>query len=175
MKSYLIGILLLALPAYGYTDEYLPNSINLGIIDFLGAELLEKEKVITSVSEVVSSSIVKTELYTKDNRAYANMRTQREMLLSAIQLSVTKKISIDGEIDFFGRVGVYNYQIETLTRRHSSRNSSVFPWGSVGRETAPIASIGIEAKPFKHFSFRAEYQRAGPATSSSLSVLYKFK
>ncbi|MGB2580697.1 MAG: hypothetical protein WBC83_03305, partial [Minisyncoccia bacterium] len=108
-------------------------------------------------------------------REYANMRASREMLLSAIQLSVAKKISIDDEIDVFGRVGVYNYQIEALARRHSSQNNLVFPWGSVGRATAPIASIGVEAKPFQHFSFRAEYQKAGSATSSSLSVLYRFE
>lgn len=175
MKSYLIGMLLLILPLYGYAEGYLPNKINIGVIDFFETESFEKEQGITSVSEVVSSSIIKTDLYTKDNRTYANMRERREMLLSAIQLSVTKKISVDDEVDVFGRVGVYNYQIEALARRHSSQNNSVFSWGRVGRETAPIASIGIEAKPFQHFSLRAEYQKAGSATSSSLSVLYKFK
>ncbi|HBH71397.1 MAG: hypothetical protein UU88_C0001G0002 [Parcubacteria group bacterium GW2011_GWC1_42_11] len=175
MKQYLIGILILALPIYGYAEGYLPNSVKIGIIDSLEAESLEKEQRITNSSEGVNSSIIKTDFYTKNHREYADMRARREMLLSAIQLSVTKKISVDDELDVFGRVGVYNYQIEALARRHSSRNNLSFPWGSVGRETAPIASIGIEAKPFQHFSFRAEYQRAGSATSSSLSVLYKFE
>lgn len=175
MKQYLIGLLLLFIPIYGYSEGYLPNSIGAGIIEDYSTESFEKEKVITNGSNVVNSSIIKTDFYTKDHSSYVDLRARREMLLSAIQLSVTKKVSVDDEIDVFGRVGVYNYQVETLARRHASRNNSNFPWGSIGRETAPIASIGVEARPLHFFSFRAEYQKAGSITSGSLSVLYKFR
>ncbi len=174
MKMF-IAIFFLLVGGNVLAEKYIPgNSINTGVADIYGVEFLEKEHVLTNDSSAVSSSVIKTDLYVLDRQSNSGIRARREALVSSIQLSSTKKIFVAEEIDVYGRVGVYNYQIEKLANRYADQNNPSFHWGKIGKETAPIASIGVEAKPFQHFSFRAEYQRAGSATASSLSVLYKF-
>lgn len=176
MKMFFTIIFCLLTIGSASAEKYLPNNaINMRVSDIYGIELLEKERVFTSGSDVMSASFIKTELHAKDDSSHPSIRARREALVSAIQISTTKKVSVDEETNLFGRVGIYNYQIETLAKRYADQNNPTFHWGKISKETAPIASIGIESKSFLNFLFRAEYQIAGSVTAGTLAVLYNFE
>lgn len=165
MRHYLLFVLFLVMPVYGHAlDE--------PFVYGLQQTVLVKKATATSINTGVG--VANFRMTDDDNLYTEKCSYQKTILYFSDKLSASGNVSVNNYTNLFGRIGMYNYQIERFTRNHPSKDNVVLFYGDAGKMTTPVVSVGVEAKPFQNFSFHMEYQKTTAISVGSVAVIYKF-
>lgn len=103
----------------------------------------------------------------------AKFTVVREAKMTSGQLSVLGKLPVNDWIDVFGRVGVYEYKINTVEKILFPQNLYLAEEG-VEKGRIPMASLGLDVKPIKKLNVRFEGTKTGKVTVGWVGLVYKF-